>query len=103
MLKTRWIHRGPKSDPDEVEKRIGSADEWSAGVSRELAGGWSLALSGNNLLDQEYFPAADRKAPLAPERSVGIHLTRTRIGGPPTKPSSHSTPKGSSAFRMSSR
>jgi iron complex outermembrane receptor protein len=74
---TRWTHRGAKTDPGSAELRRSAADELRASVACRLGGGWSLTLSGDNLLDEEYIPAADRKAVFAPERSFGIRLSRT--------------------------
>jgi outer membrane receptor protein involved in Fe transport len=70
----RLTHRLAKTDPGPAEKRIPAADELSAGVGYRVSEAWSLAVTGSNLLDEEFFPAADRKAPLAPERSLGIRL-----------------------------
>jgi iron complex outermembrane receptor protein len=76
-LETRLAHRRGKSDPGSGEKRIPSAELWSAAVGRTLSRSWSLSVTASNLLDQEYFRSADRKAPLAPERSFGIRLVRS--------------------------
>jgi iron complex outermembrane receptor protein len=76
----RLTHRLPKTDPGPAEKRIPSADELSAGIGYRVSDVWSLAVTGSNLLDEEYFPAADRKAPGAPERSFGVQLVRSGAG-----------------------
>lgn len=72
----RLSFRAAKTDPGSQEKRIPQADELAATIDRRLSETWSLAVTGSNLLDEEYFPAADRKAPLAAERSVGVRLVR---------------------------
>jgi iron complex outermembrane receptor protein len=74
---TRWTQRAAKTDPGSSEKPIPAASDLTATVSYRFAGNWSLALTGANLLDDEFFLAADSKAPLAPERSVGIHVGRS--------------------------
>jgi len=81
-LETRLVHRGAKTDPGSAEKRIPSVDLWSAAVERAFSRAWSLSVTASNLLDEEYFRSADRKAPLAPERSFGIRLVRSgsRVG-----------------------
>jgi iron complex outermembrane receptor protein len=76
-FETRLTHRVAKTDPGSAEKRLPAADELHATVGYRLAESWSLAVTGSNLLDEEYFLAADRRAPLAPERSVGIRFVRT--------------------------
>jgi iron complex outermembrane receptor protein len=75
-FETRLTHRAAKTDPGSAEKRLPAADELGATVSYRLAETWSLAVTGSNLLDEEYFLATDRKAPPAPERSVGIRIAR---------------------------
>jgi iron complex outermembrane receptor protein len=76
-FETRLTHRAAKTDPGSAEKRLPSADELGAAVGYRFAETWSLTVTGSNLLDEEYFVAADRKAALAPERSVGIRIVRT--------------------------
>ena len=76
-VEMRWTHRAEKTDPGSAEKPIPAADDLAASVAYRFSEAWSLALTGANLLDEEYFLAADRKAPLVPERSVGIHLSRS--------------------------
>jgi len=70
----RWAHRADKDDPGSAEKPIPSADLLSAHLSFRVASDWSLDVAGHNLLDEEYFPAADRKAPLAAGRSFSLRL-----------------------------
>jgi len=76
-FETRLAHRGGKTDPGSAEKRIPSADLWSASISRNLSPFWRLAVTTSNLLDEEYLRSADRKATLAPQRSFGIRLVRS--------------------------
>jgi iron complex outermembrane receptor protein len=75
-FETRLTHRTAKTDPGSGELRREAADELSATADYRFGETWSLALTGSNLLDEEYFPAADDKAPFAPERSVGLRVVR---------------------------
>ena len=70
----RWEHRQSKTDPGPGEKLIPPAEVLSATLSYQLSDGVSLSLSGDNLLDESYFNAADAKVPLAAGRSVGVGL-----------------------------
>jgi len=71
----RYLHRFEKDDPGSGELAIPEANLISASLSYRLAPGWSLSLSGKNLLDEEYFPSADDVASLAPGRSIGLGLS----------------------------
>jgi iron complex outermembrane receptor protein len=73
----RLTWRDAKTDPGSGEKSIGEAWLLGFAVSYSPAPRWKIALSGNNLLDEEYFPAADRQAALAPARSVALRLSWT--------------------------
>ncbi len=63
-----------KADFGSGEKPIPSASLLSAGVTYEIRPGLGLALSGRNLLDEEYFNSADSDVPLAPERSFAASI-----------------------------
>jgi iron complex outermembrane receptor protein len=76
LFDLRVTHRGPKTDPGPGEVRRDSANELSAAVGRGLSRRWDLVLTGTNLLDEEYFAAADRRAPLVAQRSVGLRAVR---------------------------
>jgi len=78
-LSARLAHRLPKTDPARGELSRDAADELRASVEYGFGGLWSLAVSGSNLFDEEYFFAADEKAPLAAERSFGLHLVRRSV------------------------
>ena len=56
------------------EKMIPSAELLSASVRYHFSPRWAVSLSGANLLDEDYFRSADRKAPPAPGRSAAIRL-----------------------------
>lgn len=71
----RWEHRFEKSDPGNGENAIGAADLVSAVLALELTDGFTLGVSGRNLLDESYFATADDKAELARGRSLGLTLT----------------------------
>jgi iron complex outermembrane receptor protein len=71
---TRWTHRWEKDDPGSGEKVIPSAELLSAFVSVRIADAWMLSAGGSNLLDDEYFRSADRKAPFAQGRAVSLQL-----------------------------
>lgn len=73
--------RDGKDDPGSGEKAIGGATLVDASVSRQLGGGLWLSLQAKNLLDEVFFPSADRKASPARGRSVGVGL-RWRTGSP---------------------
>jgi hypothetical protein len=76
LFDLRVTHRGPKTEPGVGEVRRDSANELSAAVGRRLSQRWDLVLTGTNLLDEEYFAAADRRAPLVAQRSVGLRVVR---------------------------
>jgi iron complex outermembrane receptor protein len=70
----RWEERREKTDFGSGEKPIPGASLLSAALEVGLQNGLALTLSGRNLLDEEYFNAADRKTPISPGTSVGIGL-----------------------------
>lgn len=74
----RWQHRFEKDDPGPGEVETGEAEIVSASVRYTLPNGLTLLVSGNNLLDETYLPAADDLAVPAPRRSVGFGV---RWGG----------------------
>jgi outer membrane receptor protein involved in Fe transport len=53
---------------------LDSADLLSAGVTVRLLPGFDLMLSGENLLDETYLPAADMLVAPAPGRSLGVSV-----------------------------
>lgn len=67
-------YRDDKTDPGSGEKSIDAARLLSASLSYAFSPAWRIFVGGNNLLDEEYFPAADRKAPLAPGRAFSLRL-----------------------------
>jgi iron complex outermembrane receptor protein len=80
-FEARLTHRDEKTDAGSGEKPIDSARLLSASLGYSFSPSWRVVLGGTNLLDEEYFPAADRKAPLAPGRSFSLRLAWT--GGRP--------------------
>ena len=73
----RLQHRFEKDDPGSGEKVVPEADLLSASVSYEIRDGFSVRLTGDNLLDETYFPSADRRAVPAEERSIGVGVRWT--------------------------
>jgi iron complex outermembrane receptor protein len=75
-FRTSIALRNDKSDFKEGEEQaIPSANLLSASVGYRLSPKWKVSASGHNLLDEEYFPSADEKAPLAPGRSFALRLS----------------------------
>jgi iron complex outermembrane receptor protein len=74
LWQVQLAYQAAKTDPGGGEKA--TADAWLVGAAFEVPVGPRLALrfTGTNLLDQEYFPSADRKASLAPGRAFGLHF-----------------------------
>jgi len=70
----RWQERADITDPGPGEKPIPRAGLLSASLQYTLANGLALSLSGRNLLDEEYFNAADRKVAYAAGRAIGVAL-----------------------------
>jgi outer membrane receptor protein involved in Fe transport len=64
------------ADPAPGEKTIPSALLVQASVDHRISATWLVALTGANLTDENYFAAADRKAPLEPGRSIGVAFVR---------------------------
>ena len=73
----RLQHRFEKDDPGSGEVRTPSAEIVSASLSYQIRDGFSLSLTGSNLLDETYLPSADDRAVPAPERSLGVGLRWT--------------------------
>ena len=76
----RTEKRFAKNDPGSGEKAIPSVQLLSGTVTVPLSDRFRLSLSGRNLLDEEYFNAADRKVPLAPGRSLSVAVEWTAGG-----------------------
>jgi len=70
-------HRFEKSDPGPGEVPTPSAQILSASVAYQIRDGFSLRLTGSNLLDETYLPSADDRAVPAPGRSLGVGLRWT--------------------------
>ncbi len=64
--------RASRQEPASGEKPIPAAYLWNVAARLQMSGDLWLTLSGDNLLNQSYYSSADRKAPLAPERSVAV-------------------------------
>jgi len=73
----RLQHRWEKDDPGSGEQAIPSADVLSAAFSYEIREGFRVSFSGENLLDETYFPSADDQAVPAAERSLGLGVVWT--------------------------
>jgi outer membrane receptor protein involved in Fe transport len=73
-----YQHRAQKNNPGSGEKAIVAADLVSLALDVELTQGLVLTLRGRNLLGELYWNAADRKAPFAAGRSVGLGLVWQR-------------------------
>jgi len=74
----RWEYRGEKTDLGSGEKETPAAHLLAASVSYVLRDGLTLTVSGDNLLDEEYFNSADRKVPLSAGRSIGLGFSWVR-------------------------
>jgi len=74
-IESSWTWRDAKSDPGNDEKPIPSAHLWDVAVMRSIAASWTLAVAATNLLDEEYFRSADRKAPFARGRSFTLGVS----------------------------
>lgn len=70
----RWEHRLAKNDPGSGEKPVPSVDLVSTSLECRITDAFMLSLTGRNLLDEEYYNAADDKVPLSPGRSVGLYV-----------------------------
>jgi len=73
-IEARLARRDSKDDPADGEKAIPSAELLDVAVGYRLTPGWGIELGGHNLLDEEYYPSADRLAPLAFGRAVSLRL-----------------------------
>ncbi len=71
----RIARRAEKSDPGDGEKSIPSATLLSASLDYRLSPRVRLGLAASNLLDEEHFRSADKKAPSAPGRSIALTLS----------------------------
>ncbi len=69
---TRVARRAEKSDPGDGEKSIPAVTLLSASLNYRLSPRVRLGLAASNLLDEEYFRSADKKAPPAPGRSIAL-------------------------------
>ena len=74
---TRWSYRGALSDPGSGEQAIPGAHRISASLALHPSPAWRIDHFGTNLLDEQYFRSADRKAAPAPGRTIGVSLTWT--------------------------
>ena len=72
VARLRWERRSAIHDPGPSEKPIPNASLMSAAVEYTFDSGFVLALTGRNLLDEEYFNAADEKMALAPARGLAL-------------------------------
>jgi len=72
----RLTLRAERNDPGSGEKPIPSAELLAASASYGWSNGWEITVGGTNLLDEEYFASADRKAAPAPGRAFTFHLIR---------------------------
>jgi iron complex outermembrane receptor protein len=78
LEKLRWVvaariaQRAARDRYASGEKAIPSATLLTATVRYRLAERWEISINGTNLLDESYFRSADRKAPVAPGRGVGV-------------------------------
>lgn len=78
----RYARRFEKDDPGPGELAIPGADLVTASVGYQLRPEWQLRVSGENLLDELYFPTADDKASFAPGRSLGLAVVWNRRPAP---------------------
>jgi outer membrane receptor protein involved in Fe transport len=74
-FRSRLALRSAKADISGEEQAIPSATLLSASASYQISPQWKISLSANNLLDEEYYPSADNKAPLAQGRSFALRLS----------------------------
>jgi iron complex outermembrane receptor protein len=70
----RWERRFDKSDIGGGEKAIDGADLVSASFSWRWRPDLELRLSARNILDENYFNAADQKVALSPGRSIAVSV-----------------------------
>jgi len=73
----RLQHRFEKEDVGSGEQITPEAEILSAAIAYEIRDGFSVSLTGQNLLDETYLPSADDRAVPAKERSIGIGLRWT--------------------------
>jgi len=74
-FRSRLALRNDKKDISGGERAIPSATLLSASAGYFIAPQWKISLSAENLLDEEYYPSADDKAPLARGRSFALRLS----------------------------
>lgn len=67
--------RAKKNDPGNGEKKIGSSQLLSAVIRYRPSHNLLYSISGSNLLNEEYFSSADKKASYAVERSIGLNVS----------------------------
>jgi outer membrane receptor protein involved in Fe transport len=70
-----YQYRFEKDDPGPGEQPIGDAHLVTLRARQALSSGFSATLSVANLLDEQYFAAADSRAPPAPGRSVALSIS----------------------------
>lgn len=70
-----YQYRFEKDDPGPGEKPIGEANLVTLRARQILSAGFAATLSVSNLLDEQYFAAADSRAPPAPGRSVALTIS----------------------------
>jgi iron complex outermembrane receptor protein len=69
-----WQFRGAKDDPGNGEKEIESANLLTAFVGLDPVPQLRLSFAFTNLLNEIYYPSADRKAAFSPGRRIAISL-----------------------------
>jgi iron complex outermembrane receptor protein len=69
---SRLAYRAAKSDPGPAELARRSALVLRFTADHRLSELWTISLTADNLLDETYFPTADRRATVAPGRSAGL-------------------------------
>lgn len=73
-LDGRWEHRWAKLDPGSGEKGIDAANVVSLALSYAWRDDLTVRATARNLLDEEYFNAADEQVPLSAGRSIGLSV-----------------------------
>jgi iron complex outermembrane receptor protein len=75
---SRVSYRAEKDDPGPAELARPSAVIWGITVDHRISELWSVGLTADNLLDEVWYPTADRRATVAPGRSVGVMFSLRR-------------------------
>lgn len=70
-----YEYRTHKNNPGPGEKQIATVNLLSAAIRYQAHPDWSFSLTANNVLNETYFTASDKKSVLAPARSFGITLS----------------------------